>query len=41
MNKSGESVKKVADYYKILPENIIVLYDEIDLPTGKIQKKIG
>jgi peptidyl-tRNA hydrolase, PTH1 family len=41
MNKSGEAVKKICDFYKILPEDILVLHDEIDLPTGKIQKKIG
>lgn len=40
MNKSGEAVKKICDFYKITPENIIIIYDEIDLPTWKIQKKI-
>lgn len=40
MNKSWEAVKKISDFYKITPENIIIIYDEIDLPTGKIQKKI-
>lgn len=40
MNKSWESVKKIVDFYKITPENILIVYDEIDLPTGKIQEKI-
>lgn len=40
MNKSGESVKKICDFYKISAEDILVLHDEIDIPTAKIQKKI-
>lgn len=41
MNRSGESIKKIADFYKIPVENVLVLHDEIDIPTGKIQKKVG
>lgn len=41
MNKSWESVRKILDFYKIPVENILVVYDEIDLPTGKIQERVG
>ena len=41
MNKSWEAIKKIIDYYKIIPEDILVVHDEIDLPTWKIQKKVG
>jgi len=41
MNKSGEAVKKIIDFYKLHPEDILVLHDDIDLATGVIQKKIG
>ena len=41
MNLSGNSVVKVANFYKILPQNIIVIHDDIDLPMGKIKTKIG
>lgn len=41
MNLSGESVAATARFYKIPPENIIVLYDELDLPTGKLRVKKG
>lgn len=41
MNLSGNSVVKVANFYKILPENIIVIHDDMDLPIGKIKAKIG
>lgn len=43
MNSSGEAVRPLADFYKIDPENIIVIYDDIDIETGimKIRKKGG
>ena len=39
MNLSGEAVKQAADYYKIEPDHIIVVSDEISLPVGKIRFK--
>lgn len=43
MNNSGEAVKPFADFYKIEPEKIIVIYDDIDILTGitKIRLKGG
>ena len=41
MNLSGNSVVQAANFYKILPENIIVIHDDMDLPTTKIKAKIG
>ncbi len=37
MNLSGESVKQAAAFYKIPPENIIVIFDDISLPCGKLR----
>lgn len=37
MNASGLSVKQAADYYKIPPQNIIVLFDDISLPVGRLR----
>jgi PTH1 family peptidyl-tRNA hydrolase len=37
MNKSGEAVAEAARFYKIPPENILVLYDDISLPVGKLR----
>lgn len=37
MNLSGESVVAVANYYKILPEDIIVIYDDINLDVGRLR----
>jgi len=37
MNLSGKSIKQVVDFYKISKENIIVIYDDIDIEPGKIK----
>jgi len=39
MNLSGESVVKAADFYKIPSERILVLYDDISLPVGKLRAR--
>jgi len=41
MNRSGDSVQQVAQFYKIAPSDIVVLYDELDLAPGKVRVKIG
>lgn len=41
MNLSGNAVVKAANFYKILPENIVVIHDDMDLPSGKIKAKAG
>jgi peptidyl-tRNA hydrolase, PTH1 family len=35
MNVSGTSVQKVASFYKISPENIYLIHDDLDLPVGE------
>ena len=37
MNLSGEAIIKYKDFYKIPSENIIVIYDDIDVDVGKIK----
>jgi PTH1 family peptidyl-tRNA hydrolase len=39
MNRSGEAVKALADYYRILYANIIIIHDDLDLPFGQIRIK--
>ena len=39
MNLSGEAVKQAADYYRVLPEHIIVVSDEMSLPMGSLRVK--
>lgn len=41
MNLSGNSVVKAANFYKIIPQNIVVIHDDMDLPIDKIKAKIG
>ena len=37
MNNSGESIREIASYYKLPPENIIIIYDDVALDVGKIR----
>jgi len=37
MNKSGEAVSKVVNYYKIYPNDIWVIYDDVDLPLAELR----
>ncbi len=37
MNLSGRSVREVLNWYKLTPEDIIVIYDDMDIPFGKIR----
>ena len=41
MNNSGKAVQSYASYYKIDPQDIAVIYDDIDLPTGKLRVRFG
>jgi len=41
MNASGKSVAALANYYKIKPEEILVIHDELDLPVGESKLKFG
>lgn len=41
MNVSGMAVSAVAKYFKIEPEEIIVIHDELDLPLGHIKIRLG
>ena len=37
MNLSGDCVQKVLHFYKLTPSNLIVIYDDIDLPVGSLR----
>ncbi|GAA3673869.1 aminoacyl-tRNA hydrolase [Nonomuraea antimicrobica] len=41
MNLSGGPVKALADFYKIGPERLIVVHDELDVPYGALRAKLG
>ena len=37
MNLSGESIRPLADYYKVDPEDILIVYDDISLAPGQLR----
>ncbi|MDF2487205.1 MAG: pth [Herbinix sp.] len=37
MNLSGESVRELVDFYKVTPEEVIVIYDDISLEVGQLR----
>ena len=41
MNRSGQAVAALARYYKIPPEAVLVVHDELDLPPGTVRLKRG
>jgi PTH1 family peptidyl-tRNA hydrolase len=41
MNRSGLSIRQLSEFFKILPEEILVAHDELDLPVGSVRLKQG
>lgn len=41
MNLSGKSVQAFMSYFKILPEDIVVIHDDIDQEEGRVKAKVG
>ena len=41
MNSSGEAVSKILNFYKIPPENLLVVHDDVDLQIGTTKRQIG
>ena len=41
MNRSGQAVRALAQFYRVLPGEILVVHDELDLPPGRAQLRFG
>ena len=41
MNRSGQSMRQTIDYFKLTPERVLVVHDELDLPPGTARLKMG
>lgn len=42
MNSSGESIKEIMDFYKLTSDDVIIIYDDIDINPGMIKlRKMG
>ncbi|MFQ3628035.1 MAG: aminoacyl-tRNA hydrolase [Cyanobacteriota bacterium] len=41
MNLSGQSIRAVVDWYKLAPESVLVVYDDMDLPLGRLRLRLS
>lgn len=41
MNNSGQAARALIDFFKVQPEDVIVVHDELDIPFGKVKAKQG
>lgn len=41
MNDSGRAVSYLLNYYKVSSEDLIIIYDDLDLPLGKVRVRFG
>lgn len=41
MNLSGQSIRAVIDWYKLPAESVLLIYDDMDLPFGKIRMRLS
>jgi peptidyl-tRNA hydrolase, PTH1 family len=41
MNNSGQAIRAVLDWYKIPPEAVLVVYDDMDLDVGRIRLRLS
>ena len=41
MNRSGQAIRAATDWYKLPPESVLVIYDEMDLPLGRLRLRLS
>lgn len=41
MNRSGQAIRAVTDWYKLQPDSVLIIYDDMDLPVGKIRLRLS
>lgn len=41
MNRSGQAIQAVTNWYKLSPESVLVIYDDMDLPLGKTRLRLS
>lgn len=41
MNNSGQAIRAAIDWYKLPPESVMVVYDDMDLPVGKLRLRLS
>jgi PTH1 family peptidyl-tRNA hydrolase len=41
MNESGQAVRSLLDYYRLSPDDLLVVHDDIDLAFGRLRLQVG
>lgn len=41
MNRSGQAIRAVTDWYKLSPESVLIVYDDMDLPLGRLRLRLA
>ncbi|NEQ12197.1 MAG: aminoacyl-tRNA hydrolase, partial [Moorea sp. SIO4E2] len=41
MNRSGQAIRAVTDWYKLKPESVLIIYDDMDLPVGRLRLRLS
>lgn len=41
MNQSGQAIRAVLDWYKLAPEAVLLIYDDLDLPLGRLRLRLS
>lgn len=41
MNRSGQSIRSVVDWFKIEPGSVLIIYDDMDLPVGRLRLRLS
>ncbi len=41
MNRSGEAIRAVLDWYKLSPATLLIIYDDLDLPVGRLRLRLS
>jgi len=40
-NESGQSYRAIVDFYKLEPEDVLIIHDELSLPFGTVRNRVG
>ncbi|MGD1803870.1 aminoacyl-tRNA hydrolase [Dapis sp. BLCC M126] len=41
MNRSGQAIRAVVDWYKLPPSSVLIIYDDMDLPIGRLRLRLS
>lgn len=41
MNRSGQAIRAATDWYKLPPESVLIIYDDLDLPVGRLRLRLS